>query len=328
MMEYGDIIGGVLTRKTDAVVKDVGQSSESKVVRYFKTDYTRFLDLETASIPPEPSEESIEREGTVGVLPSAAKRIIVAEALAGFPPSPVKVSEETVVTGEPEKRVDELALHVITEVNPATAADAKEIEIVIQALREASSIVEQSVWRPSSDKPPIRIADRKAVIYIIQRGIMGNYGLKVLNLRDSGDLQKAIDVYRQSLSEVLQFNRETNKPQDDVIAHELYYAQIAKEIAASRGNRKISLPVVVCPKAYSYVAEHAEPGLKDYYYAHIAKKQLHPSDKTQNATCTYGKFETLVGREPFLSITTDGLSLQKYQEDKYYAGDGLAMVFV
>lgn len=217
-------------------------------------------------IPPETPVTTIEVEGKTGVLPDPAKRVVVREALVGQPLSPLRVSEEEIIKGKPERIVQVANIHVITEINALTAADAEEINAMLDTLLSVrQSISRNNVVFYSMDagEPAVRVMKFQAKLHMIERGIVGNYDFLSLPLNSQADLEKAISAYSQEIAESLSFVP-LGSPSEDYIPHDVFNRFIAGEIAMDRIHPIIHLPVAVAPKDY-----RSPTGLNSYMQSSI-----------------------------------------------------------
>src|SRR3989344_5842366 len=216
-------------------------------------------------INPKTPTTTIEIEGKAGILPAPAKRIIVREALAGQPLSPLKVSEEEIIRGKPERVVELATVHVIADVNPTSAANPREIETMLNTLlsvRKSTDEDNMSYWYIDKDEPLVRVLKFQAQVHMLRRGVVGNYDSLSLPLNNPDDLRKAIEQYRKSLAGVLSFDP-SKRPSEDQIPHIVFNRSIADKISIDEKYPKIHLPVVVAPKDY-------RTGIGGYSYHHTS----------------------------------------------------------
>lgn len=214
----------------------------------------RFIFSATKNIPPVPPTQTISLEGSVGVLPSPAKRIVAQDVLQGNAPTPLKVVDETIQTGIPERPVDLVSIHVISEVESLTTGSSKEQDKVAAVLLYLESILNRkNIYLESQqpNEPPVRVAQIRSLFHLIKRGAFGQYSVERHALNKSSDVPSALDAYQESLNYVLPF-QQGEKPSEDMVAHGIIDPKIIAEVRADASGPKVSVPVVVAPKQYAF----------------------------------------------------------------------------
>lgn len=247
-----DILKGENTGRID-------QYKRSEAAPEFRERFSdvlnRFILLASANIPPRPPTEIVTREGSVGILPPPAKRIITQEVLQGNAPSPLKITEETIQTGVPERPVELVSIHVINEVEPLTAGSVREQANLASVLLYLGSILDRkniSLDPRQPNEPPVRIDQIRAVYHLIKRGAFGQYSSERHLLTNPSDVTQALDAYQRGLDFVLPFQQDI-RTSEDVVAHGIIDPKIISEIRADSGGLKISVPVIVSPKQYEFI---------------------------------------------------------------------------
>lgn len=246
---------GILNHENTSRIDRYKRSeADPESIERFSDVLGRFILIASAKIPPRPPTEAITREGSVGILPPPAKRIIVQEILQGNAPSPLRITEETIQTGVPERPVELVSIHVINEVEPLTAGSVKEQDNLASVLLSLESILDRKniyLDPHQPNKPPVRIDQIRAVYHLIKRGAFGQYSLERHLLTNPSDVAKALDAYQRGLDFVLPFQQDV-RTSEDVVAHGIIDPKIISEIRADSGERKISVPVIVSPKRYLF----------------------------------------------------------------------------
>ncbi|MBI2018669.1 hypothetical protein HYS96_03075 [Candidatus Daviesbacteria bacterium] len=213
----------------------------------------RFIAVASANFTPRPPTETITREGSVGILPSPAKRIVTQEVLQGNAPSPLRVIEETIPTGVPERPVELVSIHVINEIEPLTAGSMREQDNLAAVLLYLGSIRRKNVYLDphQPNEHPVRVDQIRAVYHLIKRGAFGQYSLERHLLTNPSDVTQALGAYQRGLDFILPFQQDV-PTSEDMVAHEIIDPRILSEIRADSGGLKISIPVIVSPKEYEF----------------------------------------------------------------------------
>lgn len=211
-------------------------------------------------IPPQIPVRVIEHEGNAGVLPTPAKKIIAKSVLAGEPTPALKVYEEYEPAGKEERRVRKATLHLITEVNPLSVADTTEIRTAVNTLRAAGNIVTrgEGLWEwQDPNIPSIRIEEIDAIIHLITRNAVGQYGLWEKLITTQEDVEETIAEYEQALLDTLYFDPEKIADEDNV-AHEVISNAIEQTILQDDTDT-LTIPVLFCRKKYSQEVVKGNP---------------------------------------------------------------------
>lgn len=217
--------------------------------RKFSQELEQFIVLSSNDIPQVSPVVPVEREGSFGILPSPARIAVAKAMLTGERIPPLKLHEETIHVGEPERLLDNVYLHAIVEIDPRTAVNKAEQEAIINTLL--------SIWQTVLlDKPTfkgvdqagtpvsIKTAEIQAVLHLIKKGAVGNYKYDELPIVLQSDVQNALSSVEQGLSWVLQFHP-NDTPKSDHLVGEILDAQIKKAVGEDNGEKKISLPIFV-----------------------------------------------------------------------------------
>ncbi len=250
-MEKGDLTGPIL--KQDGAL--IARKSEAPVDRefnlQFQDEFGRLILLKTAHIPPTTGTQTRQYEGSVGYLPSPAKRVVVRDILSGRPVTPLRVYEE-VETGEPERQVETATVHLIVSVDPITVADSAEIEAATNTIAAVYGLPKNNAVLTTDDKEvePVRINKVKVVLHLVRRNILGDYSLENMPIGTHAQLEAAFAAYRKSLEDSLKYFPGT-KPDKNFVANAVICAGLARDMGSEQGPNSISLPVVVNPKSYS-----------------------------------------------------------------------------
>ena len=261
----------VLERDQKANFDRQTNSQEADRIRQLGELFERFLVLTSEHIQPQNPEEDVTFEGNFGVLPSPAKRIVARELMEGKAPSPLRIYEEKVLVDAPERQIDTMTLHLITEVEPATIADLGEQRDTLTTIKGARDFVSRGeIYLPaSSTYPPIRVSNPQAVIHLIKRGVFGDYDYQRLPINAqtaTPDTQKAITAYQQGINDVI-FKPLKDPPTSDIIAHTILDAQIVREIQNELNVYNIAAPILIYPKYYrTFIhGNHRETSMLDSF---------------------------------------------------------------
>lgn len=247
--------GFVTSFLNQSIDSQVGKILEAGVDREFeliiREGLVEFIGHETRHIPAVIPDQTVEREGNFGVLPSPARAIVAREALSGQAISPLKVHDENVQSGKPERQVEATNFHLIVEINPRTVADKEEIATTIRTILVMAGFSRKDLLLQSDDpkRPSVRIEQARSTLHLMSRGVLGNYDLVELPLNSPDDARKAIEQFRLALKDVI--SPPSKSPSDDFTAHVILNGRILSGVAADRGPKKISLPIVVMPKEYT-----------------------------------------------------------------------------
>lgn len=250
-MEQSGISEVIAIQNSEAIKQAEGL--DRKFYDSFAGVFADAVDISSRHIPTRPQTETIQIEGTFGVLPSPAKKIVVKEVLSGHPTPPLKVSEETIETDKQERPIDTATLHAVIEVTPKTSADREEVRLTVGMLSAIQKLLELGK-KPSGLQMEIgdlliTIKNTRAVLHLIRRGVLGNYRVENLALVTSTDFQRALSEFEKMTFEALQFNPQ-EKSNSDTVAHEVINQQIAEDIARDKGPAKVSLAVLAFPKDF------------------------------------------------------------------------------
>lgn len=225
----------------------------------FNRGFGLFLDLATKNIPPQPLTETVFYEGTSGILPPPAKKIVAKDILSGQPASPLKVVEDVMPTDKLVRPLDQLAFHLIMEVNPATSASFDQIGRTIRLLQVLGKTVGNDVLRQDSsrpDEPAIGIKKVKAVVHLLRRNTTGSYSIESLEISRPEDVEDALDKYQKSLDSTLTFSP-TDKPSSQSVARSVFFAGVNDQVDSDLGPKNLVLPVFVFPESDRYLEEQA-----------------------------------------------------------------------
>lgn len=295
-------INEIIARENSAAIRQT-EGLDPKFYEVFTNAFGNTVNALSSHIPTRPQTEVIEREGTFGVLPSPAKKIVAREVLSGHPTPPLKVSEETIETEKLERPIDTATLHAIVEVTPKTAADKDEIRSTISALSAMRKLIElgrsQRLQMEIGDLL-ITIGNTRAVLHLIRRGTFGNYRVERMDLATSADFETAVAEFEKMTSEVLEFNSQ-EQPNSDTVAHEVINQQIAQDIAKDKGPTKIAVPVLVYPKDFETLDPKnrwREEGKDRYYYRRIS----------------YPLIKDALPNEPFVSVNKEGVMSAEWKQ--------------
>lgn len=301
-MEQSGISEVIAIQNSEAIKQAEGL--DRKFYDSFAGTFADAVDISSRHIPTRPQTETTQIEGTFGVLPSPAKKIVVKEVLSGHPTPPLKVSEETIETDKQERPIDTATLHAVIEVTPKTSADRDEVKATVSTLLAIRRLIE------SGNKPGglrmgvgdliLRIANTRAVLYLISRGVFGNYRFDRLNLATSTDFQKALLEFEKSTSSVLQFNPE-EPSNSDTVAYEVINQQIAQDIAKSKGPANVAVPILIFPKDFETLDPDNSVRLEDGRIAYHTKR----------GPLIY---DGLPHDDPFIRVDKEGISTQVWKQ--------------
>lgn len=242
----------------------IQETAEKEPKEQFSKEFHSVLGqfLQTMSLDFKPSTDiaTEQHEGPYGIIPPPARRHIARDILAGNPSPPLKILEET-IEGPLERRVAQLAFHMLVEVNPLSATNPTEVEetvSLITILAERLQTIQQGrdVWTwPNNDHPPIRVQTGTGYMHLLQRNVIGNYMVQSLPLNSKSDVLEAIQTYKQSLSDVYKVSPE-DKPKVDAVAHMVEFSKIGEVVQKDTGEGKLSLPIIMYPKQYNNWSIH------------------------------------------------------------------------
>jgi len=224
--------------------------------RQFSEKVEQFIVLSSFNLPKVQELKVVEREdSSFGVLPSPAKRAVARAMLSGDPIVPLRVYEEE-KTLPPEIFVDTAYLHTILPVDPTHTASMKEQKLTIDTLLSIKNRIalKNSTIKgqnPSGEPFVVKVGELKGVLYLIKRGVVGNFSVEKISLSSPSDIENAISAYKESLSYVLQFNPSAT-PSRDSIGYEIINSQLEKEIEKEKEGTNINIPIVLDFIGYPY----------------------------------------------------------------------------
>lgn len=223
----------------------------------FSEQLTRLIVLSSADIPEVASEVQVEREGSFGILPAPARKDFLKAMLKGERTPPLKVHEEAIRVGQPERMLDRISLHTIVEINPSTASSQAGQMVIADSLFSVLQTV--SIENPAFQGKDqfgatisIKAKELRGILHVIKKSVLGNFEYEELPINQPEDVQKALTTIEQGLSWVLQFHPK-DTPKYETLAYETLDAQIEKRVDQDKGERQISLPILVAPNSPQFI---------------------------------------------------------------------------
>jgi hypothetical protein len=247
-----------VTRIIQTDTRLVREATSGELDPVFRDQFNSCVFTEIANLTQDfaelPPTTYIEEEGTVGILPPPARKIVARDLLTGSRPSPLRIYDEEVEVGPPERIVDKITFLVINEIDTATIMDPKQISAVIKTLRATQELVERlnKDQRISSPDMGVGVTEAEAYFCLIRNGVMGDITSEKLALNSSQDLMADIRNYQASLSSVLRFDP-TRPPTSSALTHGILAYQLRNDIHSS-GIGEIVIPLVVYPKGTKFNA--------------------------------------------------------------------------
>lgn len=241
----------LLKAETSAHLEGFKDSPPSQEIRQkFELSIDDFIRYYASKSYTETPVETVTREGPFGVLPPPAKRIIAAELLQGQTPSPMKIYEEHIF-GDPVRKIDAVAAHIIIEIEPKTAGDFEEQDTVLTALKCLKDFLAKVPRQIETEdrQPPIVTDSVKAVVHLINRSAVAQYDYQRIEALDPKDIDGAILSYNNAATHAFEVLPGI-PPSSDFVSHAVIDRQILDEITADNSGHKIAIPVVMTPKEY------------------------------------------------------------------------------
>lgn len=266
-----------LEQADNKIVRRFKEQANSDFKEHFEDKLAETLWYLTNHLPSIPPIQTIEREGVVGYRPPPAKRINAIEALMGQPTSPLRVYDEEIQKGKPERIMETTTFHLVLEASPLAVANKSELAAVANTLKVLSSKIGNRgfVIELPEDKPNLRAKKAQAIVHLVRRDILGNYQYQQLTISEPGDINKAILAYQQASYDSL-VAHPFGEPNGDYLAHGILGRKIAEAIKKDQGYDRITIPIEVAPKAYrdygiSTVAKFAPVAFGQNLFLRVAR---------------------------------------------------------
>lgn len=218
----------------------------------------QLLKMYLTTPPVEIPEEIVEEEGSIGILPSPAKRAALRSQLRGEPIPPLRIRQE-VIQGKPEHVLDNLVIYVISDLNPQTAASYGRMSAIGVCLKLTEALcqrIKAGGFFPSvkfEDGLPLRINKLSASLLVTQRNITGQYlPISKSDLNSPQSVKQALEGVKSTLGEFSSQASPQAAAFDDFMAFQINIEAIKKEILDLRKKGAMVLPILAAPTSINY----------------------------------------------------------------------------
>lgn len=258
-MRQPEVYSAILQQfQQEAIDPYKGGQMEEKIVSRFTGLAGQLLKMYLTTPPVETPEEIIEEEGSIGILPSPAKRLAVRSKLRSEPIPPLRIRQE-VIQGKPEHVLDNLAIFVISDLNPQTCASYGRMSAIAASLKLTEALcqsIKAEGFFPQfefEDGLPLRVKKILALLLVTQRNISGQYlPVSKSDLNSSQSVQKALEGVKSTLGEFSSKATPEAAAFDDFVAFQMNIEAIKKEILDLRKKGVMVLPILAAPTAINY----------------------------------------------------------------------------
>ena len=156
------------------------------------------------NLPLTTPQKTVTHEGSTGFLSPSARREVGRAWFRGQEPPPVRVIEEDVPAGEPERTLDALTLHVVHGVDATMLGSSQKQELFAQAVASLGEVLlngsGSTVDGSAPDGPKIRIAEMGGVVHLIKRDSGGHYVVEEHALNKPADIDNVLKAYTDALT--------------------------------------------------------------------------------------------------------------------------------
>lgn len=257
-MENSELFSSILQAENSSLIdKYLERGINPQYAKLYQQNVCKLLKHYVKKPPVITPEQIIEQEGSVGYLPSSARRIAAKSILRGEPIPPLKIREEA-IQGQPVHVLDNLSFHIFSWQTPATVADLDTIRTTTAVLIANALLVRDIVntgFFPNfatEGELPLKIRRVQSALYMLQTDVSGGSSpILKYDLTNQGQIRQALEGIKRSM-ESLMHSKYPQAPEDGFVSFKLAEQALQRELAEARRAGKIILPIILTPRKYLY----------------------------------------------------------------------------